>query len=113
MTLLFLSWLILSMGTGATAKLLSGDPLDCLAPIILGSTMTVVSSKAAVITVSHRCRVFIFWPPNSLSIDYGVGTVGEYNTVNLSGEAKSLSVSAIQKPPNHLRQHKRGLQKRS
>src|SRR5207253_5489788 len=67
MTLLFLSWLILSMGTGATARLFSGDPLDCMAPIILGSTMTVVSSKTAVITISHRCRVFIL---ASKSVDY-------------------------------------------
>src|SRR6266550_530464 len=41
----------------------------------------------------------------------GVWTVGEYNTADFFGEAKSLST--IQKAPDHLRQHERGLRDRA
>src|SRR5438128_3720454 len=69
MTSFFLSWLKVLVSTGATDGLFSaGNFVNLLAPIIRGSTVTVVSSsKAAAITIIHRCRVFISYPPNSLT----------------------------------------------
>ena len=64
MTSFFLSWLVLRTGTGAAARLFAGKPLDCLAPIIWGSTtIAAVNIKAAMATISHRFWAFIYYSP--------------------------------------------------